>query len=306
MLGNGKLSLNERLKSLRYFAASAVALLCCLDSNVIVGIHYERSVHSLKEKVSNHVKQKRMMSTSVLVKASILAAISVVLTRALSIMVPLGGLPALRVGFGSIPLIMAGMMFGPVVGGVVGVVADLVGVMMNPMGGSFFPGFTLSSALYGVISGLMFQTFKIQNSKKNFNWINTLVMVGFGFGMIGLLFYQKFITFSSGKLSFNDPNALLVAVLVIVVMVIFIVLPYVLSAVFKNHTKGTGFDKIAFNVNVTYIINSLILNTIWLVMMFDKGFMVFLPGRVIAAMAIIPIYTLIIYTIGRYIHLTEQ
>jgi len=251
-------------------------------------------------------KKFRMMSTSVLVKASVLAAISIVLTRALSIMIPLGGLPALRVGFGSIPLIITGMMFGPVVGGVVGVVADLVGVMINPMGGSFFPGFTLSSALYGIISGLMFQTFKIHKSEKNFNLINALVMLGFCVGLIGLMFSQKFITFAGGKLKFNDPNALPVAIVVVLVTLIFSAIPYVVSSKFKGQTKGTGFDKIAFNVNITYIINSLILNTLWLVMMFDKGFMIFLPGRIIAAVAIIPIYTLVIYTLGRYINLTEQ
>ena len=87
-------------------------------------------------------KPKMRMPTSVLVKAGFLATVSIVLTRFLSIMLLLGGLPALRVGFGNIPIIMSGMMFGPVVGGLTGVVADIVGYLINPMGGTFFPGFT--------------------------------------------------------------------------------------------------------------------------------------------------------------------
>ena len=62
------------------------------------------------------MQKKRTISTSAIVKAALLATISIVLTRFLSLMLVLGGLPALRVGVGSIPLIMSGMMFGPVVG----------------------------------------------------------------------------------------------------------------------------------------------------------------------------------------------
>lgn len=52
------------------------------------------------------------------------------------------------------PLYLAGILLGPVGGGLVGVVADLVGVLVNPMG-AYFPGYTLSSLLTGLIPGLI-------------------------------------------------------------------------------------------------------------------------------------------------------
>ncbi|MBN2898309.1 MAG: folate family ECF transporter S component, partial [Clostridia bacterium] len=75
------------------------------------------------------------MSTSVLVKAGLLAALSIVFTRVFSFMIPLAGLPALRIGFGTLPITISGILFGPLVGGLVGMVSDLVGFMINPMGG---------------------------------------------------------------------------------------------------------------------------------------------------------------------------
>lgn len=299
MLGNGKLSLNERL-SLRYFTASAVTLLCFLDSNVMVGI-------TLK---GRHIMQKRndkkVMSTSVIVKAGFLATVSIILTRFFSIMMLLGGLPALRMGFGSIPLIMSGMMFGPLVGGITGVVADLIGYFINPMGGSFFPGFTISAALYGIISGLLFKKWQIHTKKTNFNLVNAFVMVLFGFGLFFLMLTTDVIRFETGKPVFNDTSALPIIVLMILVTALFIVIPFAMSSKMKVSNSKIGFDKIAFVVSITYVINALLLNTLWLSILYDQGFLVFLPGRIIAAVVTIPIYTLIIFSLGKFINLMEQ
>lgn len=251
-------------------------------------------------------KQKKVFGTSVIVKAALLATVSIVLTRFFSLILPLGGLPALRVGFGSIPLIMAGMMFGPVIGGITGVVADIVGYMINPMGGTFFPGFTVSAALYGVMAGLLFKTFKIHKMKVNFNFINAIVMVLFGLGFFWLMISTEVLTFEGGKAIFNDTSAFPIIILMVLVTALFIAIPFAMSTRFKDTTHKVGFDKVTFAVTLTYVINALILNTLWLSIMFDQGFIAFLPGRIVAAVITIPVYTLIIYTLGRFIDLIDQ
>ncbi|GAB6108571.1 folate family ECF transporter S component [Fusibacter bizertensis] len=251
------------------------------------------------------VRQKNIFGTSVIVKAALLATISIVLTRFLSLMLMLGGLPALRVGFGSIPLIMSGMMFGPVIGGITGIVADLVGYMINPMGGTFFPGFTLSAALYGVIAGILFKNIKIQNMKINFNLVNAIVMVLFGIGLFIVMLTTNTLVYENGKLIMNDTSALPIIVLMFLVTALFIMIPFAMSSRFKKEDNKLNFDKIAFAVNITYVVNALLLNTLWLSILYDKGFMVFLPGRVIAAVVTIPIYTLIIFTLGKFVNLLE-
>ncbi|MDO5040594.1 MAG: folate family ECF transporter S component [Peptoniphilus sp.] len=103
----------------------------------------------------------RTMTTSVIVKAAFLAALSVILTRFLSVMVT----ENLRVGIGFVPIILSGLLFGPLVGGIVGFVADMVGVMLVSHG-AFHWGFTLSSILTGVIPGLVYLAM-LKNDKKN-------------------------------------------------------------------------------------------------------------------------------------------
>ncbi|MDD7761571.1 MAG: folate family ECF transporter S component [Firmicutes bacterium] len=86
----------------------------------------------------------------IMVKCAFLAAISIILTRFLVIMPT----PALRISLGAIPIALAGLMYGPVYGGLVGLVADLIGVIINSQGTPHL-GFTISSMLTGVIPGLV-------------------------------------------------------------------------------------------------------------------------------------------------------
>ncbi len=75
-------------------------------------------------------------------------SLSIVLTRYASIML----LPTIRVGFGSIPIQIAGIILGPISGTLVGLVADPLGFILNPQG-TYHLGFLLSSALNGFIPG---------------------------------------------------------------------------------------------------------------------------------------------------------
>ena len=95
-----------------------------------------------------------MKNTRKLAICAVMCAISVVFTRLLSFQIPIAGLPVIRIGFGSIPIIIAGIVCGAFWGGVVGAVADLFGCLLNLMGTTFFPGFTLSAALTGIIPAL--------------------------------------------------------------------------------------------------------------------------------------------------------
>lgn len=134
-----------------------------------------------------NVKGKsRLMDTRVLVKASFLTAISIVLTRFVYTFLPIAGTQAIRLSVGEVPIILSGMMFGPVVGGVTGLAADLIGVLVNPQG-VFHPGFTLSSILWGVIPGLLFLIFKKNKTyEKKYSIVNIFITVTICFLVISL------------------------------------------------------------------------------------------------------------------------
>lgn len=90
-----------------------------------------------------------MSRTKTLVFVSLLIAMEVVFTRFLSIQTPI-----IRIGFGFIPIAFSAIMFGPLIGGLTGAIADITGMMVFPTGGSYFPGFTLSAFLGGAFYGL--------------------------------------------------------------------------------------------------------------------------------------------------------
>lgn len=60
----------------------------------------------------------------------------------------------LKIGFSFLADELTGMLFGPVVGALMGAAADILKYLVRP-GGAFFPGFTISGALSGLIYGLI-------------------------------------------------------------------------------------------------------------------------------------------------------
>lgn len=83
----------------------------------------------------------------VLAAAGMLCAVSIILGY---FKVPLTELIELR--FAVLPIAAAGFLYGPACAGAVGLVADLGGYLVKPTG-PFFPGFTLTSVVSGIIFG---------------------------------------------------------------------------------------------------------------------------------------------------------
>lgn len=78
---------------------------------------------------------------------AMLSAMQVVLSRFLSIQTPVA-----KVGFGFVPVMFAGALYGAGGGALVGALSDLVGALLFPTG-SYFPGYTLTAALSGAVYG---------------------------------------------------------------------------------------------------------------------------------------------------------
>nr|AGF93389.1 conserved hypothetical protein, membrane [uncultured organism] len=114
-------------------------------------------------------------STRKLVYMSFLTALSIILTRILSIRIAIGGVEGIRIGIGGLPAIFTGVIFGPLAGGIVGAVADVLGYIINPMG-AYMPHFTFTAFLTGFIPGAV--VFYIFRKKRNI-WI-FLLAVGIG------------------------------------------------------------------------------------------------------------------------------
>ena len=141
-----------------------------------------------------------------------MCAVAIVLNMVASINVG----PYIRIGFSGLPNQVVAYLFGPAVGGIFGAALDIIKYLIKPSG-AFFPGFTVSAALGGIIYG-------------------------------AFLYKQK-------------------------VTVARVLAAQLLVKVFVN----------------------LFLNTLWLNMLYGKGFLAILPGRVVSNAVMLPIDTAIMF-----------
>ena len=87
-----------------------------------------------------------------MVTCALLVALQVILARFLSI-----NTTFVVVNFSFLAVALAGILFGPLWGMAVGGVSDLGGASLFPFG-AFFPGFTLTAALVGLVYGAFLHT----------------------------------------------------------------------------------------------------------------------------------------------------
>ena len=120
----------------------------------------------------------------VLVQVSVLVALSIVLTRLLSI-----NTLYVRIGFGFVPIALCAMLFGPVWAGVAAALADIIGALLFPMG-AYFPGFTITAALTGVVFGLF-----LYNKEKSLPGLIAAVLINcLVIGLLGNTFNLTLLT----------------------------------------------------------------------------------------------------------------
>ena len=72
---------------------------------------------------------------------------------------------SLRISFENLPILFAGIIFGPISGGVVGLVADITGCIA--VGYSINPLITLGAVSVGFVSGVL-SRFLIKDNKRNY------------------------------------------------------------------------------------------------------------------------------------------
>lgn len=225
-----------------------------------------------------------------MINAAFLIAISIVLTRMLSITTPF-----FRIGFGSVPIMIAGIVLGPKYGFAVGAIADLVGFMMNPMG-SFMPGFTLTSAMTGAIPGWIWGMTE-QREDRGFSKILWIMIGIFCIGLVASIFRVGSLHWEGNQLFAGGVAISFVYMLAAAG----IGLVLVAAAYFQNQrgNKNSSMGRLFLVVVLTNLICSMGLNTLWLSLLLGKGFLVLLPARVIVNLITIPVHTIILYHLSR-------
>ena len=95
------------------------------------------------------VAGRPVFDTYALTVCALLTALSVVLARLLTVIPS----EASRFSLEAVPIVLAGLLFGPVPGAAVGFAADFIGCLFSPYG--YNPIFCLPPILYGLWAGLV-------------------------------------------------------------------------------------------------------------------------------------------------------
>jgi ECF transporter S component (folate family) len=207
--------------------------------------------------------------------AALLVSISIVLTRLFGIVIPLGGYPSLSLDLGSVPILLSGIVLGPLFGGIVGLSSDLVGFGINPRAGIFHFGFTINSILTGVIPGLVFVFLKNKNLRL------------FKIITISLLYVLSTYYFLVVRSADSNAIKLLSNTLLFMIASSIITIDYKI--------KNKQLKLVIFAVLVVEVFVYIALTPIWLYQLYELPYFVSVLSRVFRAILLVPIKTLLIY-----------
>ncbi len=98
--------------------------------------------------------------TKMIVSIALMVAFQVVLERVLAI-----NTMVVKIGFGFVPLVIVAILYGPWWAALAGALADIIGTFAVPVG-PYFPGFTVTAALAGMIYGLYLRNIDKSEMKK--------------------------------------------------------------------------------------------------------------------------------------------
>jgi len=207
--------------------------------------------------------------------AALLVSISIVLTRFLGIVIPLGGYPSLSLDLGSVPILLSGIVLGPIFGGIVGLSSDLVGFGINQRAGIFHFGFTINSILTGVIPGLVFVFLKNKNLRL-FKIVTIAVLY--------ILSTYYFLVVRSA-----DSNA----IKLLSNTLLFMVASSIITIDYK--IKNKQLKLVIFTVLVVEVFVYIALTPIWLYQLYELPYFISVLSRVFRAILLVPIKTMLIY-----------
>ncbi len=170
---------------------------CVRCDNIVNGRPFAKEAFFMTEQVKK--SSRKGLTVKMISYAALFSALSIV-ANVFTVYFSINGTNALS--FTYTVCFLAGALCGPLVGGIVGFVGDVLGWVINSTGGAFNPVITLSSVLIGVISGFVFLISK-KTGKPDACVVPTIISFIFIFlictniNTIGLYFY-----YMSGKYTF--------------------------------------------------------------------------------------------------------
>ena len=132
----------------------------------------------------------KKIPVTILAYAGVLVAMNILLSRVFTI--NLGN--SIRINFSAAPIFLAGIWFGPFIGGLTGIAADLMGCVVS--GYAPFPLITVSTCLWGVIPGIMSGFLRTKKTETVWEGITSYLRVIFVLGITMAITSQGITTYA--------------------------------------------------------------------------------------------------------------
>lgn len=99
---------------------------------------------------------------------------------------------SVKIGFNFLPIAIAALLFGPVAACIVGGAGDMLSFFLNPQGGAYFPGWTISGIIAGFIYGLFLYKKRVHPVRIVLCLITTGIFVELLLGTVWLYLQYSF------------------------------------------------------------------------------------------------------------------
>jgi len=235
------------------------------------------------------------------IKTVVIVSLFVALSLVLSLfswMIPLFGFPSLKIGLSQMPIMLVGFIFGPTWGFIAGLVEDMLELLTGTIAFPFL-GFTLNKILIGVIPGLTYRFVKSNNS-----FTKQLPNILISIISISALFY----VFSTQSISLPDGNVSITLEMQLVISAFILLLVSTLVLGLRYITKQS--DKAyllnwVIGVILVEMVVQLTLTPLWLDIMYEIPFVISVSVRLVKAVLMILLNTIIghvlLRVIGRFV-----
>ena len=134
------------------------------------------------------MKKNEFISTKKMIYMALCIALNIIFVRFLSVQTPI-----LRFDFGFIPIFASSVLCGPLLGGITGALSDVLGMLVNSKGLSYFFPYTINAFLYGYIYGLFFYKKKHTFKKTVICVLLEMIFINIALSSVWAYLFMKYV-----------------------------------------------------------------------------------------------------------------
>lgn len=226
---------------------------------------------------------------SQMTRIAMFAMLSSILSAYLSIKVPLFGSDSLRIGFAQIVLVIGGATLSPSYAYIMGIVADLIGLVLSPT--TPFLGFTMNSILACLIPSIWFH-------KRNLKDVTILVdglLLALGMFAFIYVMLSESVSIGDTVISLEGMQGWFIALFCLIIMSVFILVVHLVKLKMPSADHKLLSNWILIVVMIEILIQFLS-TPVWLQLLWNVPWAASLFVRLLKASILIPVNSLVGYT----------